>query len=388
MAFDKAEVVVIGAGVSGLSTAWWLAKAGIDVVVLEKGVIGYESSSRNGGMVGAGGVSELKDRALRMEAARLWPTMDDELGYPTEYEPGTINVALHEDSLEFQKEMVPELQQMGVDAKVLDADTIKEMAPLISPRILGGLFNPMGGHANPQRSVQAYAWAAQDHGARILQHVTVTGFKVQGESVTAVETSEGDIETNFVVSAAGAQTTALAEMVGAFVPTSPFRPEIAVTAPVEPMWSGAVSGNGLYGRQTKRGNLAYGGGPHEWTDIDDMDSPSKPNTHIIRNIARRIYELWEGAGDVPLIRSWACIVETTPDYSPIIDTLDHPNNYVVVTLASFGFAPSPATGKVAADLVMHGEPSINIDGIRLSRFKDLPRNWRQEYNREKGAYNT
>ena len=151
-----------------------------------------------------------------MEAARLWPTMDDELGYPTEYEPGTINVALHEDSLEFQKEMVPELQQMGVDAKVLDPDTIKEMAPLISPRILGGLFNPMGGHANPQRSVQAYAWAAQDHGARILQHVTVTGFKVQGESVTAVETSEGDIETNFVVSAAGAQTTALAEMVGAF----------------------------------------------------------------------------------------------------------------------------------------------------------------------------
>ena len=246
----------------------------------------------------------------------------------------------------------------------------------------------MGGHANPQRSVQAYAWAAQDHGARILQHVTVTGFKVQGDKVTAVETSEGDIETDFVVSAAGAQTTALAEMVGAFVPTSPFRPEIAVTAPVEPMWSGAISGNGLYGRQTKRGNLAYGGGPHEWTDIDDMASPGKPNTHIIRNIARRIYELWEGAGDVPVIRSWACVVETTPDYSPIIDTLDNPNNYIVVTLASFGFAPSPATGKVAADLVMHGESSIDIDGISLGRFADLPRNWREEMNREKGKYNT
>ena len=134
MAFDKAEAVVIGAGVSGLSTAWWLAKAGVDVIVVEKGVIGYESSSRNGGMVGAGG-TELKDQALRMEAARLWPSMDNELGYPTEYEPGNIRIALDEENLEFQKETLPDLHEVGIDAKMLDADTIREMAPLISPTL-------------------------------------------------------------------------------------------------------------------------------------------------------------------------------------------------------------------------------------------------------------
>ena len=290
MAFDKAEVVVIGAGVSGLSTAWWLARAGVDVIVVEKGVIGYEASSRNGGMIGAGG-NDLKHEALGLEAARMWLAMDEELGYPTEYEPGSIRIALHEETLRIQEETLPELREAGIDAKMLDAGTIKEMAPLISPYVVGGMLNPIGGHANPQRTVQAYAWAAQDHGARIMQHTIVTGFKVQGERVTAVETSEGDIEADFVVSAAGAQTTALAEMVGAFVPTSPFRPEMAVTAPVEPMWSGAIGGNGLYGRQTKRGNLAYGGGPYEWTDVGDMRSPARPNTPVIRNIARRIYEL-------------------------------------------------------------------------------------------------
>ena len=325
---------------------------------------------------------------LAAEGATLWPSMDEELGYPTEYEPGYVQVALDEEGLQDMVDSLPGFQEVDEEAEILDAATIKDMVPLISPRVVGGIFNPRGAHANPQRTVQAFAWAAQDHGARIYQHTTATGFKLQGDKVTAVETTAGDIETDFVISAAGPQTSLLAEMVGAFVPLAPFRPEIAVTAPVEPMWPGAVGGNGLYGRQTKRGNLAYGGGPHEWTEIDDMRSPNRPNTELIRNIARRIYELWEGAGDVPLIRSWACVVETSPDFQPIVDFLDSPQNYLVMSMASFGFGRSPATGKVARDLILHGETTVDIDGLRLGRFAGLSRNWREERDWIKGAYNT
>jgi len=388
MEIDRADVVVVGGGVSGLSSAWWLAKAGVDVILVEKGVLGYEASSRNGGMFGEGGMRSWPSVALSDEAMRLWPEMDESLGYPTEFEPGYLRIAMDEGTLQAQLDSLPELHEAGIDAKMLDPETIKEMAPLISPRIVGGLYISRGGHANPQRSVQAFAWAAQDHGARIYQHTTVTGFKLKGDKVTAVETTRGDIGADYMVSATGPQTTALADMVGAFVPTSPFRPEIAITAPVPRMWPGAIAGNGLYGRQTRRGNLAYGGGPHEWTDIDDMSSPNKPNTPLLRNIARRIYELWEGAGDIPLIRSWACVVETTPDFTPIIDILESPSNYIVVTLASYGFAPSPATGKVVSELVLSGETSVDIEGLRLSRFADLPRDWREEQDWAKGAYNT
>ena len=94
-----------------------------------------------------------------------------------------------------------------------------------------------------------------------------------------------------------------------------------------------------------RGNLAYGGGPHEWTDVG-LESPAKPNTPLVRNIARRVAELFPVAAGTPVIRSWAGVVEQTPDLYPIIDTLPDPSNFLVVTTSGHGFGLSPATGKV------------------------------------------
>ena len=82
--------------------------------------------------------------------------------------------------------------------------------------------------------------------------------------------------------------------------------------------------------------------------------------------------------DVPVIRSWAGVVEQAPDYLPIIDILDCPSNYVVVTASAHGFGISPATGKVVSDLVLYGESSIDISGLGLGRFSDLSPDWREE----------
>ena len=190
-----------------------------------------------------------------------------------------------------------------------------------------------------------------------------------------------------VICAAGPQTGVLSEMVGAFVPVSPGRVEIVITAPVEPMWEGAIMGNGLYGRQTLRGNLAYGGGPHEWVDVENK-TPPKPNSPMIRSLARRVAELFPGAADVPLLRSWACVVEQTPDMLPIIDFLESPSNFMVVTASAHGFGLSPATGKVISDLVMHGETTVDISGLQLGRFSDVGLDWREERDWVPGHYNT
>ena len=124
---------------------------------------------------------------------------------------------------------------------------------------------------------------------------------------------------------------------------------------MKPSFPIALVGNGLYGHQAVRGNLIFGGGAHEWTDVQLTASPGKPNTPLIRNIARRLAELLPGMANVPVIRSWAGVVEQAPDYRPIIDILDCPNNYVVVTASAHGFGISPATGKVVSELVLHGE---------------------------------
>ncbi|MEE9261941.1 MAG: FAD-binding oxidoreductase [Dehalococcoidia bacterium] len=376
MELANAEVVIIGAGVTGLSSAWWLAKAGAEVIVVDKGIVGWEASGRNGGIISHRGY-EPPVVPLAAESLRLWPHMDDDLGYPTEFSLGSLHVSLDEQEKEELFESREDYRKLGIEVEWVDAETVKEWVPLISPKVMGAQYCKTDGHANPQRTVQAYAWAFLDQGGRLFQNTVVTDFNVDHDKVTSVVTNRGTIGCDLVVCAAGPQTGLLAEKVGAFVPVSPARVEIIITAPVEPMWRGAISGCSIYGRQTLRGNLAYGGGPHEWIDVS-LETPRKPNTPLIRNLARRVAELYPGAANVPVIRSWAGVVEQTPDYLPIIDFLDRPSNFLVATVSAHGFGLSPATGKVVSELVLHGESSVAIDTLRFGRFANVPRNWREQ----------
>ena len=375
---DRADAVVIGGGVSGLSSAYFLAKAGMDVVVVEKGLVGSEASGRNGGMI-----SERTDEPalvpLAVESIRLWSTLDDELGYPTEFiHQGRIQVGVSEEEMDDILAEQDEALRHGISVERLDPSQIKDLIPVISDRTLGGLFFANGGHANPQRSVQAFAWGFQDLGGRLYQNTAATGFAVQNDEISSVETTAGPIATDMVVAAAGPQTALLAEMVGVQVPVAPARVEILATAPVPPLFDIALVGNGLYGRQAARGNLLFGGGAHEWTDVELTAEPSKPNTPLIRNIARRLAELLPDVADVPVLRSWAGIVEQSPDYMPIIDIATFPKNYILVTASAHGFGIAPATGKVVSDLVLHGKSNIDISGLGLDRFADITPGWREE----------
>ena len=378
MPVDSADIVVIGGGVSGLSSAYFLARAGKDVVVVEKGTVGGEASGRNGGMISER-IDEPALIPMGVESVRLWETLHDELGYPTEFiQQGRLQVAVSEEEM---GELFSERDQAlrhGVSVDLLDPWEIRDMIPALSERTLGGMFSPNAGHANPQRSVQAFAWAFQDRGGRLYQNTAVTGIQVADGRVASVETTAGTIVADVVVAAAGPQTALMAEMVGVHVPVAPARVEILATAPIEPLFKIALVGNGLYGRQAARGNLLFGGGPHEWTDVSLATDPSKPNTPLVRNIARRLAELLPGAADVPVIRSWAGVVEQAPDYLPIIDIPDSPGNYVVVTASAHGFGISPATGKAVSELVLYGESSVDISGLGLDRFSNVGPGWREE----------
>src|SRR5260221_8650768 len=177
-----AAVVIIGGGVTGLSAGWWLARSGVDVLVLDKGIVGWEASGRNGG-----GASH-HFSPLFVEEQRLWPQMDELLGYPTEYQRGRIRVALTDEQFSLHGRAVANAARQGFTSDRLDPAQLKALVPLVGDNAIGGYLMHFGGHANPQRSVQAYAWALQDQGGRILQHTTVAGIPVAHGRATSVAT--------------------------------------------------------------------------------------------------------------------------------------------------------------------------------------------------------
>ena len=366
-----ASVVVIGAGVTGLSAAWWLARQGIDVLVVEKNIVGWEASGRNGG-----GCSH-HFSPLFAEEQRLWPMMDDLLGHPTEFQPTRLRLAFSEDQMALYRRAMDNGARAGFETEVLDPAEARRMVPLAGDNVHGGYFYRFGGHANPHRTVQAYAWAFQDLGGRLLQQTGVDGFERRGDRVTGVRTSRGTIACDHVVLAAGPAGGRLAGLLDAQVPMVPARAEMIVTEPLPLMPVTAVDGNGLYGRQTLRGNLAYGGGPHEWMDdFGEAPPPQRASTPLLRNIAGRLAHLFPRAGHARVIRSWAGFIENTPDGRPVIDRLDRARNVVMATMSGVGFGLSPAVGRVVQQLVTQGSCDFaDIGTFRLSRFDALEPDW-------------
>jgi sarcosine oxidase, subunit beta len=367
-----ASVVIIGGGVTGLSAGWWLARNGVDVLVLDKGIVGWEASGRNGG-----GCTHAYSPFF-MEEQKLWPQMDELLGYPTEYQRHRIRVTLDEAQFTHHSGIERLAVKQGFKCDRLTPAEVRELVPLAGDNVYGGFFLDFGGHANPQRTSQAYAWALQDHGGKILQHATVRGIVVRNGKAAEVVTDRGTFGCDALVIAAGPQTGMLAAMVGADLPLAPARAEMIVTEPLPLMKHGGVDGNGLYGRQTLRGNLAYGGGPHEWLEWRELAAPPRPTTPLLRHLARRLAELFPKAAHVRVIRSWAGIVENTPDGRPVIDRLTEPGNVVLATMSSVGFGLSPASGRAIMELVRHGRCLFaDLTPLSLARFKGLPADWRE-----------
>ena len=366
-----ASVIVVGAGASGLSAAWWLAREGVDVLVIDKGIAGWEASGRNGG-----GCSH-HFSPLFAEEQRLWPQMDALLGYPTEFQPGRIRIAMDAHQMRLYRRAVNNAARQGFKADVLDPRELREAVPLVGDGAVGGYRWHFGGHANPQRTVQGYAWALQDHGGRLMQHTEVLGFGLEGGRVRSVRTGRGELGCDHLVLAAGPGTGTLAAALGVHVPMVAARAEMVVTEPLPLMPLGGVDGNGLYGRQTLRGNLAYGGGPHEWLQ-EGEEPPPRSSTPLALHIAARLAELFPRAAHARVIRSWAGIIENTPDGRPVIERLRDPGNVVLVSLSSIGFGLSPATGHAVQQLVTQGSCDFaDLSSLSLGRFAGLEEDWAQ-----------
>jgi sarcosine oxidase subunit beta len=383
------DVVVVGSGLLGLSTAYNAQKAGARVAVVDRGPVAYEASSRATGYLSLR-ADDPDEAPLAEMAEKLWDTLDDELGYPTEWtQKGRLWVAFSDKQVEELKETHKAFQRADFGFELIDADACRKLIPILSNETRAGLYTPRSGHANPQRVSQAYAWAFQDAGGTIIENTPVYSVIEEAGKTKGVRTASGDIYADRVVLCAAGYNAKLLLPFGVNFPIATVRLEALVTTPLPPMYDvGFIGLNGLSIRQTKRGNLHANGGPHEWVDVEADQDPAKPNTPIVRNLVRRMIEAFPVAAGAQLLRTWAGVLDITQDQKTIIHKFDNPEGLLVAAGAGHGFGMAPAVGIAMAELALNGNTDAPVGRLSLDRFASLSPNWKTEKHWNAGSYNT
>ena len=382
------DIIVVGAGILGLSTAFRAQLAGAKVLVLDAGATAYEASSRATGYLSLRGETPAES-PLAQEAEKLWDGLDDELGYPTEWtQKGRIWAALDVQEFEDLRSLYTTFSRTDIPFEFLDGATMRKMLPCLSEKCLGGIWTSRSGHANPQRTSQAFAWAFADLGGEIREYTPVLEVLVDGDRVKGVRTPGGDIHCARIALCAAAHNALLLEPLGIHFPLAPVRLEALVTTPMPPLFEQAFIGNGLSIRQTKRGNIHMNGGPYEWVDLEIGKEAEKPTTLIARNILRRAIETMPVLKGAQFLRSWAGIVDMTPDQMTTIHGFDNPQGLVTAACSGHGFGMAPAVGIAVSELLLEGKTRMPIEQLSLDRFKHTALNWRERRNWQAGKYNT
>lgn len=385
---ESFDVIVVGAGIVGLSTAWRARKAGARVLVVDKGPTAYEASSRATGYLSLRGETP-EESPLAQVAEKLWDGLDEELGYPTEWtQKGRLWAAITPREYEELKVTFQSFQKTGILFEFIDAQACRKLVPALTPDTLGGIYTPRAGHANPQRTSQAFAWAFQDLAGEIREYTPALKILTAGGKVKGVRLQQGEIHAGSVVLCAGAHSAALLAPLGLHFPVAPVRLEAFVTSPLPPLFDEAMVAHGLAVRQTRRGNIHVNGGPHEWLEADVANEMAKPTTPLVRNIARRLIEVFPSLRGAQMLRSWAGVIDVTPDQITIIHSFETPDGLIAASSAGHGFGMSPALGVALSDLALYRKTSLPVCDLTLARFTSLPKDWRKLWNWQAGSYNT
>jgi glycine/D-amino acid oxidase-like deaminating enzyme len=418
---EHADVVVIGGGIVGISTALELAERNVSVALCEKGTIAAEQSSRNWGWVRKMG-RDPRELPLIIESLRLWEGLNARVGGETGYRRAGIlytcadaaSVARHEAWLDYAR-------PFQLDTRMLGGDEVAALLPGMRTQFKGGLYTASDGRAEPQKATPAMAIAAQRRGATILDNCAVRGIERSGGRISGVVTERGVIACSAVVLAGGAWSNLFCGNLGIDLPqlkvmnsvlrTEPLDaglPETAVSSPQyafrKRLDGGYTVADGdandtdivpdtfryfakfLPALRTQWSSLRLRLGPRfitEWNTPRhwalDQVTPfeqvrildPKPNAAAADSALKRLGEAMPAFANAKVAQHWAGLIDVTPDAVPVISAVDALPGFVIATgFSGHGFGIGPAAGKLAADLVTGGKPVVDPAPFRLGRYFD------------------
>jgi sarcosine oxidase subunit beta len=371
------DAVIVGAGVHGLATAYYLAKQGFTkVALLEKGYLGYGNSGRNTAIVRSNyrtpeGVPFYK------ASLELYEGLTQELGFNIMLsQRGHLTLAHTESAIAGLRVRAEVNKCLGVDSRIIWPDEIKALEPALDMSqdarypIQAALLHPPGGILRHDAVVWGYAKAIEKMGAEIHTHTELTGIDVEGGKVTGVTTSRGKIKTPIVVNATSGWCSHIAAMAGVKLPISSFALEACVSEPLKPIVSKVLVSASLhiYVNQTDRGELVIGA---------EIDPYACYNTRAIfptlEQMAAYTLDLLPCAREARILRQWAGTCDMTPDFSPILGEIPGVKGFIVdVGWGTYGFKAGPIGGKLTADLILTGKAPELAKPFAYQRFIDGP----------------
>lgn len=371
---NNAEIIIIGGGIIGCATAYYLAKNGVkDVIVLEgSDFMGNGGSSRNGGGVRQSG-RDVRELPLVMYGIKnLWPHLSEELEVDCEYhQDGNLRLGKTEAHKATLTKLADNARGVGLDVRMIGGDEVRQINPYLSHEVTCASWCPTDGHANPLTTTLGFYKMARRLGVRFITGGPVVSLGMVRGKIRKVVTPNNTYEGEKVLVAAGLDSRPILTSVGIDIPMTNSLLEALVTE-AEPHMFDQMLGTAeadFYGHQTRHGSFVFGGSSGLERYNKDNGTPVT-NSKTAPCICRGIMKYFPDLAKAKIVRTWAGWMDASSDGVPSLGKVDEvPGLYVACAFNGHGFGIAPAAGEQLAKLMITGTTDISLDELRYDRYK-------------------
>ncbi len=370
---NHADVIVIGGGIIGNATAYYLAEKGCSVLVLDKSEhIGDGGSSRNGGGVRQSGRDKRELPLAIYGVKHLWPNLSEELEMDVEYyQEGNLRLGKTDAHIKILEGLTQRARESGLDVNMITGAQAKEICPYLSDEVIGASWCPTDGHANPMLATLAYYRKARQLGVRFITNEEVIEIrKIKGKArqiVTQKNLYEGDT----IILAAGYGSRKIAATVGVDVLMTQALLEVLVTEAQPPMFYqmlGTAAAD-FYGHQSTHGSFVFGGSSG-YEGVNKDNSTPVTNSITASCICRGIMKYFPCLEEAKIVRTWAGWIDDCADHVPVISRVEEvPGLILACGFSGHGFGISPTVGMLLSQMALGEETALDVKDFRYDRFK-------------------
>jgi len=367
----SADVIIIGGGLQGCSTALHLVRRGKTVIILEK-----ETPGRHASGVNAGGVRRLNraipEIPLALASLKLWQRIESLVGSDCGFRPvGQVRIAETHHDMGVMEERVVRLKSLGYShEELIDQRELRRIVPIVADHCVGGLFCRQDGAAEPYITTRAFYHKARQLGAEVNEHHPVVAIE-RTNHIWRVRAGGKNFNSPILVNCAGAWGGRIAAMIGDGAPLFPEALSMMVTERVSSFLKPVVGliGRKLSFKQMPNGTVVIGGGHLSKMNMDTEKTVIDfTRLKISAQTVRDIFPLMK---NVPIVRCWAGIEGNLPDEIPVIGPSQNaPDAYHAFGFSGHGFQLGPIVGRIMAELIIDGRSSLPIDAFRIERFSE------------------